>query len=42
MSLKQTSKSTYQAPEIELVVVKVEKGFANSLEAPRENGEIDW
>ena len=42
MALKQTSKLIYQSPEIEILDVEIEKGFANSLEDPRENGEIDW
>ena len=42
MALKRTSQLTYQSPEIELFEVEVESGFANSMEDPRENEEMDW
>ena len=37
-----TTTLTYQSPEIELFEVEVESGFANSMEDPRENEEMDW
>ena len=32
----------YLAPEVEIVEVNVECGFANSIEDPVENPEQDW
>lgn len=32
----------YTAPELYMVTVNVERGFANSLEDPFENEEIIW
>lgn len=32
----------YTAPELELLYVAIETGFANSLEDPNENEEMDW
>lgn len=32
----------YLVPEIEVVEVVVEWGFAGSLETPEENPELDW
>lgn len=32
----------YQSPDIEIIEVEVEQGFANSLEDPNENDEMDW
>jgi hypothetical protein len=32
----------YEAPELEIVECAVEQGFANSLEDPFENDEMDW
>ena len=34
--------ATYQAPEIEILDVAVENGFAYSLENPSINDEIEW
>lgn len=33
---------TYLAPEAEVLEVAVEQGFANSIEDPVENPELDW
>ena len=35
---------TYLAPELEVIQIQIELGFANStnLEDPDENPEIDW
>ena len=35
-------KKCYLSPEVIDVEVYVEQGFANSLENPYENPEIDW
>ena len=32
----------YQSPDIEIVEVEVEQGFAYSLEDTDENEEMDW
>lgn len=32
----------YLAPEVEIIEVAVEYGFANSIEDPEENPELDW
>ena len=40
--MKQKALLTYESPEIELFEVEVESGFANSMEDPRENEEMDW
>lgn len=32
----------YETPELYLIEFEVEKGFANSLEDPNENEEMDW
>ena len=32
----------YLAPQLHMVVCKVEMGFANTLEDPEVNPEIDW
>lgn len=32
----------YQAPEVEILEIVAEMGFANSLEDPFENDEMDW
>lgn len=36
------SDELYVAPEIDIVDVAVEHGFAGSIEDPEENPEIDW
>ena len=36
------SAELYVAPEINIVDVAVEYGFANSIEDPEENPEMDW
>ena len=36
------NKLDYMAPELYLVYVTVDKGYANSLENPNENEEMDW
>ncbi len=40
--MKYTTQTPYQSPELELVEVAVEMGFANSMEDPKENEEMDW
>lgn len=35
-------KESYIAPDIDLLVVSVEQGFANSMEDPYEDEEMDW
>ena len=32
----------YLEPQIQLLTITVEQGFANSLEDPEEQPEIDW
>ena len=32
----------YLTPDVEVVTVAVESGFANSIEDPQENPEMDW
>ena len=32
----------YLAPDVEVLEVAVESGFANSIEDPYENPEMDW
>lgn len=32
----------YESPELYLIEFEVEKGFANSLEDPFEDNEMDW
>ena len=32
----------YLAPEFEVVEVAIEAGFANSIEDPIEDSELDW
>lgn len=32
----------YLAPDVEVVTIAVEAGFANSIEDPDENPEQDW
>lgn len=32
----------YESPELYLIEFEVERGFANSLEDPTENEEMDW
>ena len=43
--MTQTEKQRYLAPEIEVLEMIVEQGFATSnsnFEDPKENPEIDW
>jgi hypothetical protein len=40
--MKHTTQTPYQSPELEFVEVTVEMGFANSMEDPKENDEMDW
>lgn len=35
-------KLNYITPEIEVIEVEIEKGFANSLENPEDGGISDW
>lgn len=35
-------KLNYLTPEIEVIEVEIEKGFANSLENPEDGGISDW
>ncbi len=35
-------KEFYIAPDIDLLIVSVEQGFANSIEDPVEDEEMDW
>jgi hypothetical protein len=37
-------KKTYEAPQVELVEVEIEKGFAgsDSLENPTDGGQFGW
>ena len=35
-------KESYIAPDIDLLIVSVEQGFANSMEDPYEDEEMDW
>jgi hypothetical protein len=45
MFMTQTEKQRYLAPEIEVLEMIVEQGFAPSnsnFEDPKENPEIDW
>lgn len=37
-----TNNHKYVSPDIEVVMISVELGFANSLEDPTENDEIEW
>lgn len=37
-----TNNDKYISPDIEVVMISVELGFANSLEDPTENDEIEW
>ena len=37
-----TNNDRYVSPDIEVVMISVELGFANSLEDPTENDEIEW
>lgn len=37
-----TNNEKYVSPDIEVVMISVELGFANSLEDPTENDEIEW
>lgn len=37
-----TNNDKYVSPDIEVVMISVELGFANSLEDPTENDEIEW
>ena len=37
-----TNNDKYVSPDIEMVMISVELGFANSLEDPTENDEIEW
>ena len=32
----------YLAPDVEVIAIAVEHGFANSIEDPYENPEMDW
>ena len=32
----------YLAPDVEVIAIAVEQGFANSIEDPYENPEMDW
>lgn len=32
----------YEAPELYLIEIQVESGYASSLENPTENEEMDW
>jgi hypothetical protein len=32
----------YLAPDVEVVLIAVEAGYANSMEDPNENPEQDW
>ncbi len=32
----------YLAPEVQMFVISIEKGFVNSIEDPNEKPEIDW
>ena len=40
--MKTTKNYTYSSPEVEIVEVNVEYGFANSIEDPVEKPEQDW
>lgn len=40
--MKTTKNYTYISPEVEIVKVNVEHGFANSIEDPVEKPEQDW
>lgn len=40
--MTQNTTSTYLAPDIEILDVAVEQGFANSLERPDLNEGIEW
>ena len=40
--MKTTKNYTYISPEVEIVEVNVEYGFANSIEDPVEKPEQDW
>lgn len=35
-------KCEYIAPDLEVIEVAIELGFANSLEDPSENEEMEW
>lgn len=35
-------KESYIAPDIDLLIISVEQGFANSMEDPYEDEEMDW
>ena len=37
-----TNNDRYVSPDIEVMMISVELGFANSLEDPTENEEIEW
>lgn len=37
-----TDRTEYLAPEFEVLEVMVEQGFANSMEDPFENDEMEW
>jgi hypothetical protein len=37
-----SEKEFYIAPDIDLLIVSVEQGFANSIEDPVEDDEMDW
>ena len=40
--MNNTYNSYYLAPEVEVVSIAVEAGFANSMEDPYENPEQPW
>ena len=33
---------SYIAPDLDLLIISVEQGFANSMEDPYEDEEMDW